>query len=406
MSTPMRRPVALTRLPGSADLEMAWRELERLQPMVDAHVTPERLLRYVKAIADMPAPSTAASAMRTPVLRDLLADDGALEGGSLTLDDNFGNTGSTVMLTGRRDHKPLWYFAHLDTISYLVQPARDGRYPLVPFCYHLMADGACQARAYSYDLDQGGFRLAAEGHLESEGGIPFFRAADATTKLSAGDRVVPVTALRTSPDGECVGHLDNAGGVAALAVAAPVLAGAQIEAMLGFPDEEEGPRGSGNQMMGRGSARVIAPLGAPDLAVVIDMQQAGGEPIEAPLGAENTTRIGQGAVLSEFSSLARGAVTPPPLYAVARAFSRRLADKGVAIQESNNVYTSRSDDVSVLLKTPNILLLGFPGFDRHFDRAEPRGHLFDLVHLSKALVYVSALGSLVTSLRNRRGSND
>ena len=45
---------------------------------------------------------------------------------------------------------------------------------------------------------------------------------------------------------------------------------------------------------------------------------------------------------------------------------------GVRLQESRNAYTSRSDDVSVLLKTPNILLLGFPGSDRHFDRGEPR----------------------------------
>lgn len=402
MSEPIHKPVGLTRLPTSADLDVAWREIERLQPLVDAHVTPDRLFRYVKAIADMPAPSTSASAMRTPVLRELLFSDGALDGRALTLDDNFGNSGSTVMLTGKSDGKPLWYFAHLDTISYLVQPPRDGRYPLVPFCYHLMEDGVRQARAYSYDLDCGGFRLAADGYLESEGGMPFFRAADAATRLSAGDRIVPVTPLRTSPDGECIGHLDNAGGVAALAVAAPILAGAQVEAMLGFPDEEEGPRGSGNQMIGRGSARIIAPLSPPDLAVVIDMQQAGGKPVDAPVGAENTTRVGQGAVLSEFSSLARGAVTPPPLYAAARALSRRLAGRGVAIQESNNVYTSRSDDVSVLLKTPNILLLGFPGFDRHFDRAEPSGHLSDLVHLSKALVYVSVLSSVLASLRDRQ----
>lgn len=402
MSATIQKTAALARLPRSTDLDIAWRELERLQPAVDAHVTSDRLLRYVKALADTPAPSTSASAMRTPVLRDLLAGDRAFDGRALTLDGNFGNTGSTVMLTGTRDHKPLWYFAHLDTISYLVQPARGGRYPLVPFCYHLMVDGVRQARAYSYDLDRGGFRLAAEGHLESEDGAPFFRSADAATRLSAGDRVVPVTPLRTLPDGECIGHLDNAGGVAALAVAAPILAAARVEAMLAFPDEEEGPRGSGNQMIGRGSSRIIGPLSPPDLAVVIDMQQAGGQPVYAPVGADNTTRVGQGAVLSEFSSLARGAVTPPPLYAIARALSRRLADGGVTIQESNNVYTSRSDDVSVLLKTPNILLLGFPGFDRHFDRAEPSGHLSDLVHLSKALVYVSVLSSVLASLRDRQ----
>ena len=60
------------------------------------------------------------------------------------------------------------------------------------------------------------------------------------------------------------------------------------------------------------------------------------------------------------------------------------------MQESNNAYTSRSDDVSVLLKTPNILLLGFPGLDRHFDTAEPKANLSDIVDLSKALVYMAS----------------
>jgi len=133
-------------------------------------------------------------------------------------------------------------------------------------------------------------------------------------------------------------------------------------------------------------------LPPPDLAIIADMQQAGSEAETAGQdGPTNTTRLGRGAVLSEFSSLARGAVTPPHLYALARYWSDRVGGLGVKIQESNNAYTSRSDDVSVLLKTPNILLLGYPGFNRHFDLADPRASLFDVVDLAKALVYVSAL---------------
>jgi hypothetical protein len=60
---------------------------------------------------------------------------------------------------------------------------------------------------------------------------------------------------------------------------------------------------------------------------------------------------------------------------------------GVKIQLSNNLYTSRSDDVSVMLKTPNILLLGFPGFNRHFDLGEPTANIYDLVNLAKSMVY-------------------
>jgi len=108
-------------------------------------------------------------------------------------------------------------------------------------------------------------------------------------------------------------------------------------------------------------------------------------------------------VLAEFASLARGAVTPPHLYALARHFGEALAPAGVRIQESNNAYTSRSDDVSVLLKTPNILLLGFAGFNRHFDLGPPRANLHDLVDLAKALVYFSAVVPVYNELR--RGLN-
>jgi len=152
-------------------------------------------------------------------------------------------------------------------------------------------------------------------------------------------------------------------------------------------------------VMGRGGSRIVGMLPPPDLAIVADVQQAGGDPqTVVPAGPANTTRLGQGAVLSEFSSLARGAVTPPHLYALARFLADRLAEFGVKVQESNNAYTSRSDDVSVLLKTPNILLLGFPGFNRHFDRAVPSANLFDVVDLAKALVYASALRPALAAL--------
>jgi hypothetical protein len=362
-----------------------------LRPLVDRHVTAERVARYLVALAETPAPSTAASDMRAPVLRDLLDADGALSDGRLVLEPNFGNTASTVLTAGAASgDKGLWYFAHLDTISYLVQPHDGHRHPLVPFCYHLTADGRRAARAYRFDLSSGRYAVAAEGWLESEAGAPFFAPVDAALRLRAGDRVVPVTRCLPGRDGLWTGHFDNAGGAAALAVAAPVIAEAGVDALLAFPDEEEGPHGTGSQVMGRGGSRIVSRLAPPDLAIVADMQQAGGE-ADARAGPSNSTRIGQGAVLSEFSSLARGAVTPPPLYALARHLCGLLPELGVGIQESNNAYTSRSDDVSVLLKTPNILLLGFPGFDRHFDRGEPRAALSDIVDLSKALVYAALL---------------
>ena len=255
--------------------------------------------------------------------------------------------------------------------------------------------------------DHGGFCLRnalvriADGQLESANGIPSFRPDAGAPPLRPGDRVTLLSRYREQADtGVFTGAMDNAGGVAALALAAPVLAEAGIEAMLAFPDEEEGPVAPGNHMIGRGSSRLVSMLPAPQLAIVADVQQAGGDPDADTRGSvENSARLGEGAILAEFSSVARGAVTPPDLYALAHHTARRLGSLGVSVQESNNAYSSRSDDVSVMLKTPNILLLGFPGFNRHHDQGEPRAHLDDVVNLAKALVYMGAVGPVMAERR-------
>ena len=378
--------------------------MRALEEHVEQHITRERVRRYLSALVDTPAPSTFAGPMRAPVLRRLLGEDGALETDRLHFHSDFGGTGSPVILTGSPAvAKPLWYFAHLDTISYLVQRGDDGRYALTPFCAHLIVDGTRPAQAYRYDLFRNAFSVMAGGRLESVAGAPFFRPDRSAPPLRPGDRIVMVSSYREEAgSGIFTGPMDNAGGVAALAVAAPLLGRAGVEAMLAFPDEEEGPVAPGNQTIGRGASRIVSLLPVPELAIVTDVQQGGGAPdADARGGVENSTRLGAGAVLSEFSSFARGAVTPPDLYALARHACGRLRDLGVKIQESNNAYSSRSDDVSVMLKTPNILLLGFPGFNRHFDRGEPRAHLDDVVDLAKALVYMSALRPCFTERRRK-----
>lgn len=375
-------------------------DIGKLQPAVDRHITRDRIGRYLRAIADTPAPSTAASALRSPVLRQLLDLDGAL-GDRLTFDANYSNTGSTVILTGKASaSKPLWYFAHLDTISYLVRPAVGERYPLVPFCYHLTEEGQRRALCYRFDLGSARYVAVADGVLESEAGIPYFRPTDPDVGIESGDRVVPVAPCSPDDDGNWTGHFDNAGGVAALAVAAPVLAGAGFDAMLAFPDEEEGPTGAGNQIIGRGGSRVIDRLAPPDLAVIVDMQQSG----DGGTRQDNSVRLGQGAVLSEFSSLGRGAVTPPHLLALARRLVRLIGERDVRVQEPQSSYTSRSDDVSVMLKTPNILLLGFPGLDRHFDAGLPKANVDDIVSLSKAVVYTALLRPALRAMVDQFGS--
>jgi hypothetical protein len=372
--------------------------LSALHPRVDHHVTADRVRKYLSALVDTPAPSTASGAMRLPVLNRLLAADGAFDTGRLRLDPDFGGVGSPVIFTGVAGiEKPFWAFAHLDTISYLVQPYQGGRVPLVPYCVHLMQDGECPANAYRYDVESNRYRVVAEGRIESSAGSPFFRSVTQDVQLRPGDRIAPFSSFNDQGQGGLfTGLMDNAGGVAALAVAASVLAEAGVEAMMAFPDEEEGPVGAGNQTMCRGSARIASLLPPPKLAIIADVQQGGGDPdADTRGGVENSTRLGCGAVLSEFSSLARGAVTPFGLYGLARRMADVIAGFGVRLQESNNAYSSRSDDVSVMMKTPNILLLGYPGFNRHFDQGLPRAHLDDVTNLAKAVVYASALGPIL-----------
>jgi hypothetical protein len=317
----------------------------------------------------------------------------------LALDLDLAGTGSAAILTGPNEEKPLWYLGHLDTISYLVHPRIADRYPLVPYCYHLMQDGERQGSAWRYDLAVGRYVSVATGVIVTEEGKASFLPEEGAQALRTGDRVVFDITYEEEPNGTCFAHVDNAGAVAALMAAAPVLAGLGVDALLGFPDEEEGPAADGSQSMGRGGSRLAHALPKPELAVIVDVQQGGGEAdADNRGGPENTIRLGQGAVLSEFSSLGRGSVTPPHLYALAIEFADIAAAEGVKVQVSNNAYTSRSDDISIMLHTSNTLLLGFAGFNRHFDRGLPRANIHDITDLAKSLVYVAAIRPVLKDL--------
>jgi hypothetical protein len=226
-------------------------EVERLRPLVDEYITADRVRAYLRAISDVPAPSTAASALRAPILKQLLAADSALTHPRLHFKSNFERTGSTVILTGSESSaKPLWYFAHLDTISYLIQPRRGERYPLVPFGYHMVRDGERAALVYRFELEERRYRAVSTGKIFTEAEVPYFRPDVPNVDLRPGDRVVfraPYREDRTS--GDFTAHIDNAGAVAALAVAAPVIARVGVDALLAFPDEEEGPHGSATRLL-------------------------------------------------------------------------------------------------------------------------------------------------------------
>lgn len=372
--------------PRASGVAQAVGSAQTMVPLVEGYVTEDRVRYYLEAICTTSAPSTVASMCRSPVLQDLWASEKVSDDPRFRFESDALGTGNAVLTIGQESRPKLWFVAHLDTISYLVRAENGGRYPLVPFCVHLTDRGERRAEVLRYSLTSGGMEVCATGWLVSENGQPFF-VCEAGERPKPGDRIVPVAPFSVTESGALSGHLDNGGGVAALAVAAGAMVQLGIDAMLVFTDEEEGPTATGNQSMARGMARLASRMDPPDLAIVVDCQQA---TTEAD-GPGTVGRLGSGAVISEFSSLARGSVTPPPLHAAARMFMDGLSDFGVRVGELPNSYTSRSDDVSLMLRTQNILLLGFPASDRHFDRATPSAHLDDIVDLAKALVYASAL---------------
>jgi hypothetical protein len=376
-------------------------DVARMRATVDDMITTELVRMLTAEISSQPAPSSAAAAFRGPLMRDLLGRYAA-HTQDLVLDLDIACTGNAAIMTGPGKDKPLWFLGHLDTVSYLVHPWDGDRYPLVPYCYHLMVDGERPGSAWRFDLDTARYVPVAHGAIVSERGKPWFKPDHDAPSLKTGDRVVFDIAYEEQQDGTCFAHVDNAGAVAALMAAAPVLASLGFDALIAFPDEEEGPAADGSQSMGRGGSRLCHALPKPELAVIVDVQQGGGDPdADSRDGPENTVRLGQGAVLCEFSSLGRGSVTPPHLYALAVELAEIVGAEGVKIQVSNNAYTSRSDDISIMLHTSNTLLLGFSGFNRHFDRGLPRANIHDITDLAKSLVYVAALRPILKELTNR-----
>src|ERR1700753_1545809 len=90
-------------------------DLANLRPLVDSHITVERLRHYITSISSVAPPSTAASVLRGPILRQLLLEAKALGNDNLHFHLNYQNTGNSLILVGKKNsRKKLWYLAHLD----------------------------------------------------------------------------------------------------------------------------------------------------------------------------------------------------------------------------------------------------------------------------------------------------
>lgn len=353
-------------------------------------ITEEKIYRYLKLLADTYAPSQSVPHTRARVLEKLLAEDGILQRENITFDRNYKKTGNSVLLVGRNERqKDVWLLAHLDIISYLLEPPVDGRYPLVPMCYHMMPPGKMPGVALAYNLDSLRYEIAIEGSIitDQDGNVYF--EPDRNVPLRAGQRVCFFSELLWNREtGELQGNLDDIAGAVSLVLAAVFLAGYEIEVMLGLTDEEEGIAGDSNQTICRGGARLLRYFDQPELVIATDIHES------APMvegGGPLSMQQGDGASFAEKASHNRGEITPPHLYELQRRLGEELRSEGIRLTENVGGYLSRTEGVNAMLRTPNVALIGFLGKDRHFQEGVTTSNMRDLVDLAKAVVCYTLL---------------
>ena len=369
---------------------------------VTAMITPERALRYLRAIADTLAPSQTAWQTRAPVVEQLLRDDGVLARPHVAFTRNYRQTGDAVLLLGPNEQKSVWLLTHLDICAYVIEPFTDGCYPLTPVSYHLMQPGRRPGTALRYNIDAGHLEVAAQGMIETrdDGAIGF--CPDGPVTLAPGCRVVFQSMLdHEMSSGVVRGNVDDAAGVTAHLLAAAVLSQYGVNVLVAMTDEEEGVAGTGNQSICRGGKRVLRYFDQPELVIVTDIHET--IPMADGHGPDNL-RPGDGAVYVEKSSAGKGGITPPHLYAFQRRLAEELSPAGISLCENHGGYASRSECVNAMERTPNVALLGFLGTNRHFDTDLPSANLHDIVHLARALV-LYVLSTQTPTWRRTMGSD-
>jgi len=343
-------------------------------------ITPDAVYELLAMVADTPAPSGTSSLTRGPQVRTWCEKDGLLDqGATLALDTH--RTGCDLLSLGDGGLRML---AHLDEVSYLVQgySGDAGRWWVAPYCYHL-AEVPAPARVVRFAAD-GTWKVIAAGHVSIHDGRHVFQTQDGA-QLAPGDRIALASDVARDQTGRLTGSLDNAAGVTAALLAASVLSRLEAPFSLALTDEEEGPSGAASQTISRGAARLFRHLGDAPLTVAIDIH---GVP-DRDTTAVDGHRQAWGASLAEFSSHGRGSVAPPQLYAGVADLLCQLGDDGVVVQQNVGGYVPRSDDVVAMTHGNRVVILGYPGTNRHFDRGLPAVHVDDLVHLARALVVLA-----------------
>ncbi len=348
--------------------------LEALQ----SFASPERAAEVLHVFADIPAPSQTAAWTLGPVIEEFLNE---WRVDTAAWNPNFKDTGNGVLSIGPQAEKTIWIVAHWDIISFLLAPQNmdaEG-YSLVPFHHHVMTAGSQPGRVLRYDLDSKGYKVICSGRIIG-GDVAKF-CPDEPVKLRLGDRIVYHTPLEALGNFNYSGQLDNAAGcVGALLAGAFLSRLPDVNALVCFVDEEEGPVAHGNTAFARGSQRLLRHLPPPDLAVVVDQQTA--------VGGRQNPHMGKGALLREHASQARGGVTPPWLYETVRELARTYSPV-IELHENIHAGLSRSDCTSLMEVTPNIVLCGPPTVGRHYKDGTYLCSSFDIAHLARSLVMIT-----------------
>lgn len=336
--------------------------------------TPDNAADVLTRLANTPAPSQTPAWTRGEVVSHWWAEV-APASHNINRDAawnmNFQGTGNGVLQVGEHPHK-VWLVAHWDTISYLIAAKKGDAYELVPFCLHTKKHGHERAAVLGYNPDKRAYEVVAKGILHG-GEVATFVPGNASINLRAGQRVVFDTPVQALGDDLYSGQFDNAAGCAAVLLAAAFLTRFEVSFLAALTDEEEGVLATGNTSFSRGMRRLIMRIPPPDNAIVSDLHTV-----------SQQADLAQGASFREYASQTKGAVTPPWLYETLHDLTKNTTPDISFTEQTSNV--SRSDDVSLMYTTPNVMLCGVPAVGRHYAEGADVVSSYDIAHLARALV--------------------
>lgn len=347
-------------------------------------ITPESVIKALIPIADTPSPSGVSSLTRGPIIQEWFESQKLMEKG-VTLDSNLFDSGTEVLSFGKGG---ISLFAHLDEVSYLFrEPIKPGLARITPYCYHL-AKEPVPARIIRFNSN-GGWKIICEAEVYISNN-DYFVSYPVDVEFGFADRVVLASSVTYDANsGLLTGSMDNAAGVAAALIACDLMAHLGIPFNCYLTDEEEGPAGSSSQTISRGASRILRHVEQAPLSAIIDIHGLN----EVELAKTSNHQISWGASLAEFSSGGRGSVSLPEILLTLSETFSKLEDNGIRVRQNIGGYVPRSDDVVAMLQSNRLVVLGYPGINRHFDQGLPTVNLHDLVNLARALVVIGAMVS-------------